>query len=290
MVTTRAQQHLQELPPGSIGIGLRSQHHAEVLTTCPSIGWLEAHTENYLSDGGFHIDALMRIRERYPVALHGVGLSLGSSDPLDLEHLAKVAAAIRRFEPIFVSEHLSWSSVEGRFANDLLPLPYTEECVDHVVRRIIQVQVSLDRQVLIENVSSYLQLQPSCMPEWQFINAVAAESGCGVLLDLNNIYVSACNHGFDPHEYLRSINPSCVRELHLAGHTAVQIEGRPLLIDTHGAPVCAEVWDLFRSALSHLGEIPTIIEWDTDIPALSTLLEEAHKADLITRSANVRAA
>jgi len=267
--------------PAQVGIGLRAQHHVDVLNGAPRIAWFEAHTENYFADGGAHVRALSAIRERYPLSLHGVGLSLGSTDPIDLAHLKLVRRALERFEPKLVSEHLSWSSVEGRFANDLLPLPYTEEAVRTVSEHVAQAQDFFGRQILIENVSSYLEFSCSRMREWEFLAAVAADSGCGILLDLNNIYVAACNHGFDPLHYLRGIDPKRVKELHLAGHSRVHLGGRELLIDTHGAPVCAAVWDLYRAALGLFGACPTLIEWDTDIPALEVLLTEADKARAI---------
>ncbi len=272
-----------------VGVGLRAQHHLDVLNgaldEAPQTAWLEAHTENYMADGGAHVRALSAIRERYPISLHGVGLSLGSCDPLDLAHLKRVRRALQRFEPTLVSEHLSWSSVDGRFANDLLPLPYTEEAVRTVSAHVAQAQDFLGRQILIENVSSYLEFSCSTLREWEFLAAVAAEAGCGILLDLNNIWVAACNHGFDPLHYLRGIDPSRVQELHLAGHSRVNIGGRELLIDTHGAPVCAEVWDLYRMALALFGARPTLIEWDTDIPALGVLMAEADKARAIAAQA-----
>jgi uncharacterized protein (UPF0276 family) len=267
--------------PAQVGIGLRAQHHLQVLNDTPQIAWFEAHTENYFADGGAHTEVLSAIRERYPISLHGVGLSLGSSDAIDLTHLQRVRRALTRYQPFLVSEHLSWSSVEGRFANDLLPLPYTEEAVRTVSEHVSQVQDFIGRQILIENVSSYLRFSCSTMSEWDFIGAVAAESDCGILLDLNNIYVAACNHGFDAQHYLRRIDPERVQELHLAGHSRLELEGRELLIDTHGSPVCAAVWDLYRSALGLFGARPTLIEWDTDIPALEILLTEAAKARMI---------
>jgi uncharacterized protein (UPF0276 family) len=276
--------------PAAVGIGLRAQHHWEVLNGVPQIAWFEAHTENYFADGGAHTRALSAIRERYALSLHGVGLSLGSSDAIDLEHLQRVRRALRRFEPFLVSEHLSWSSVEGRFANDLLPLPYTEEALRTVSEHVAQAQDFLGRQILIENVSSYLEFGCSTLSEWDFIAGVAAESGCGILLDLNNIYVAACNHGFDPQHYLRRLDPERIQELHLAGHTRQVIGGRELLIDTHGSPVCAAVWDLYRSALERFGARPTLIEWDTDIPALEVLLDEAAKARAIAAHAATEAA
>ena len=252
--------------PASAGIGLRAQHHLDVLSGAPRAGWFEAHSENYFADGGAHVEALMRIRARYPLSLHGVGLSLGSTDPWDRVHLEKLRRAIGRFEPGLVSEHLSWSSVDGRFANDLLPLPYTEEALRHSSARIAEVQDYLGRQILIENVSSYLQFNASSLTEWEFMAGVAGESGCGILLDINNIFVAAHNHGYECHDYLQGIPRGAVQELHLAGHSRVEFEGALLLIDTHGSPVCEAVWELYRAALRRFGEVPTLIEWDTDIP------------------------
>jgi len=271
-------------PPAALGaragIGLRAQHHLRVLSDAPAVGWFEAHTENYFADGGAHVEALARIRANFPLSLHGVGLSLGSTDPLDTLHLGRIRRAVNRFEPALLSEHLSWSSVGGRFANDLLPLPYTEEALRHVSASIAQAQDFLGRRILIENVSSYLEFECSRMPEWEFLGAVAAESGCGILLDLNNIYVAARNFGFDAQRYLDAVDPGAVQEIHLAGHSAVEFEGQELLIDTHGTPVCDAVWNLYRAALRRFGDVPTLIEWDTDIPALEVLTAEAAKADV----------
>jgi hypothetical protein len=276
--------------PARAGIGLRAPHHLRVLAESPPVAWFEAHTENYFADGGAHVDALMRIRSSYPLSLHGVGLSLGSADPLDTQHLRRVRRAVERFEPELLSEHLSWSSVDGRFANDLLPLPYTDEALRHVGARIAQVQDFLGRRILIENVSSYLQFECSRMPEWEFVAGVAAESGCAILLDVNNIYVAARNHGFDARIYLDAIDPSTVREIHLAGHSAMPFEGGELLIDTHGAPVCDEVWNLYGQALRRFGDVPALIEWDTDIPALEVLMAEAAKADALRAHVHALAA
>jgi uncharacterized protein (UPF0276 family) len=267
--------------PASAGIGLRALHHREVLAQSPNVAWFEAHTENYFADGGAHVECLSRIRERYPLSLHGVGLSLGSTDPLNAQHLARVKRAVERFAPALVSEHLSWSSVHGRFANDLLPLPYTEEALRHVSRRIAQTQDALGRQLLIENVSSYVSYRCSSLTEWEFLAAVAVESGCGILLDLNNIYVSSHNHGFACDDYLEGIPVDAVQEFHLAGHTRIERGGESLLIDTHGAPVCDAVWDLYRRALRRFGTLPALIEWDTDIPSLEVLVAEAHRADAL---------
>ncbi len=275
----------------SAGIGLRAQHHLQILAESPQVAWFEAHTENYFADGGAHVECLSRIRERYPLSLHGVGLSLGSIDPLSREHLAKLRRAIDRFEPILVSEHLSWSSVNGRFANDLLPLPYTDEALRHVSSRIAQAQDALARQLLIENVSSYLQYEASTLTEWEFVAGVAAESGCAILLDINNIYVAGHNHGFEGLEFLQGIPRHLVQEFHLAGHTrlAGTAPDRDLLIDTHGSPVCDDVWQLYRAALQRFGDVPTLIEWDTDIPEFDVLQAEASKADALRSEQHVAA-
>jgi uncharacterized protein (UPF0276 family) len=265
------------------GIGLRAQHHLAVLETKPPVAWLEAHSENYFAAGGARVACLDKIREQYPVSLHGVGLSLGSTDPLDAEHFARLKRAIDRFNPVRVSEHLSWCGAGGRFANDLLPLPYTDEAVRHVARRIADVQAELGRLMLIENVSSYMEYRMSSMPEWDFVAAVVAEAGCGLLLDINNVYVSATNHGFDAESYLAAMPTKAVGEFHLAGHYAAVAGGRDILIDTHGGPVSEPVWQLYASALRRFGALPTLIEWDTAIPELSVLVAEAEHASRIQR-------
>jgi len=275
---------------GAAGIGLRAPHHVKVATESPAAAWLEVHSENYFADGGAQIECLLKIREQYPLSLHGVGLSLGSTDELNTSHLAQLKRAIARFEPALVSEHLSWSSVQGRFANDLLPLPYTDEALQHVSLRIAQAQDALGRQLLIENVSSYLAFNASTLTEWEFIAGVAAEAGCGILLDLNNLYVAAENHGFGWRDYLNGIPMDAVQEFHLAGHTAVALEGRQVLIDTHGAPVCDAVWAVYREALRRFGRVPTLIEWDTDIPELEVLQAHARRADALAAAEHVRAA
>lgn len=272
------------------GVGLRAQHHELVIRDRPEIGWFEAHTENYFADGGAAVDALTRIRELYPVALHGVGLSIGSMDPLDIDHLARTKRAVRRFEPVLVSEHLSWSSVDGLNANDLLPLPYTHEARRHVVSRISQVQEYLGRQILIENVSSYLEFEFSEMSEAMFLQEVASAAGCGILLDVNNIYVAAQNHERDPYAYLEVISPPLVKEIHLAGHQEITLQGRPMLIDTHGTRVAEPVWQLYRCALQRFGRLPTLIEWDTDIPALAVLQQDATRANAMLEDGHAVAA
>jgi uncharacterized protein (UPF0276 family) len=276
--------------PAVAGIGLRAQHHLDILELRPPVGWLEAHSENYFALGGSQPRMLERIRVEYPLSLHGVGLSLGSVDPLDRRHLENLKRIVERFEPALVSEHLSWGSVSGRYFNDLLPLPYTVEALDHMVARVTQVQDYLGCQILIENVSSYLEFTCSSMSEPEFLSTLSARSGCGLLLDVNNIYVSAHNHGFDAREYIARLPPSAIREIHLAGHNRNKYGNRDILIDTHGTHVCPEVWALYAIAIQRFGDVPTLIEWDTDIPALPVLVEEAHKADSIRESLHARAA
>jgi uncharacterized protein (UPF0276 family) len=267
-----------------VGIGLRAPHLAQILDRRPALGFLEVHSENYFGDGGEPLAALERVRRDYALSLHGVGLSLGSTDPLDERHLARLESLVRRFEPALVSEHLCWSSAAGRHANDLLPLPCTEEALAHVVARIDAVQQRLARRILVENVSSYLQFEESTIPEWEFVAAAARRSGCGVLLDVNNIWVNAVNFGFDAYRYLEAIDPACVEEIHLGGFEA---DGERL-IDTHGARVCAEVWDLYAAAIRRIGARPTLLEWDTNIPELDVLLDEAARARAILAPARRR--
>ena len=261
------------------GIGLRAPHVRALLDSRPAVAWLEVHSENYFAEGGRAVAELLEVRRDYPLSLHGVGLSLGSSDPLDRGHLAKLKRAVERFSPMLVSEHLCWVSVGGSYFHDLLPLPYTEEALRHVVARIAETQEHLGRQILIENVSSYLDFEHSAIPEWEFLREAAARSGCGILLDVNNIYVSAVNHGFDPQLYIDSIPARDVQEMHLAGHAEKQVDGVDLLIDTHDRPVKGAVWELYAHALEVMGPKPTLMEWDTALPPLADLLAEATKAD-----------
>jgi len=232
----------------------------------------------------------LSLHGHYPLSLHGVGLSIGSTDPLDRQHLAKLKELIRRFEPALVSEHLSWGSVGGRYFNDLLPLPYTDEALYHLIARVAQVQDVLGRQILIENPSSYLQYIESAIPEWEFLVELAERTGCGVLLDVNNIYVSASNHGFDAGGYLRAVPRHLVREIHLAGFTVNRFDDGEILIDTHNRPVWPAVWALYRQAVQRFGPIPTLIEWDTDLPELAVLVDEVQRADAILEERHARAA
>lgn len=265
--------------PASAGIGLRTPHQDLIASERPPVAWLEVHSENYFADGGMQVERLMKVRSTYPLSLHGVGMSLGSTDPLDPGHLRRLKRLVAWSDPAFISEHLSWSSVEGIHLNDLLPLPYTEEALLHMIARVDQVQNYLGRQILIENPSSYLQFVHSQIPEWEFMDALSTESGCGLLVDVNNVYVSACNHGFNAHRYLSALPAGRVQELHLAGHSRAPHPDREILIDTHSTPVCAEVWALYEFALQCLGRKPTLIEWDNDIPPLEVLMEESDKAN-----------
>lgn len=272
--------------PARAGIGLRAPHYAELLARPRVSGWLEAHSENYFADGGAPHDYLERLRARYPLSLHGVGLSLGSADELDLRHLARLKRLVERYQPALLSEHLSWSSVDGQYLNDLLPLPYTEEALAQVCDHVRRTQDYLGRRILVENISSYLRFVESTIPEWEFLTAVATTTGCGILLDVNNVYVNAVNHGYDAVTFIDAVPPAMVEEIHLAG-----FERRgTMLVDTHGAPVAPDVWQLYRHTLRRVGRVPTLIEWDTDIPALDVLLAEAARADQILEAPHVLAA
>jgi uncharacterized protein (UPF0276 family) len=284
-VAARA-EHGTAAIPSRAGIGLRAPHCREIIDSRPDITWVEVHSENYFGDGGQPHQFLERIRRDYPLSLHGVGLGLGSVSPLDRSHLDKLAHLIDRYEPGLVSEHLCWGAAGGRHLNDLLPLPYTEEALAQLCGRIEQVQSHIGRQILLENVSSYLQFRHSTIPEWQFLAEVSSRSGCAILLDVNNIHVSAVNHGFDPLTYLAAIPAAAVQEIHLAGFDA----SGPCLIDTHGTAVADEVWALYRETIGRLGPRPTLIEWDTDIPPLGVLLGEAAKAAQILERVHAIAA
>ncbi|MCE3232025.1 MAG: Protein of uncharacterized function, partial [Rickettsiaceae bacterium] len=249
--------------PISAGIGLRQPHYNEVIDNLPDIAWFEVHSENFFCKGGMSLYILEKIRQNYPLSLHGVGLSLGSVDPVNKNHLQQLKALINRFEPGLVSDHISWSSIGGIFLPDLLPLPYTHESLENIVKNIQITQDFLGRQILVENPSTYLEFKDSEIPEVEFISEVIKQSGCGLLLDINNIYVSAINNNFNPYDYLSSIPIGIVKEIHLAGHFKKEIEGCTILIDHHGDYVTQEVWDLYSSAINRFGKIPTLIEWDT---------------------------
>lgn len=265
------------------GIGLRPAHHADFLANTPGFAWLEVHSENYFGEGGKALQSLEKISQHYPISLHGVSLSLGSADELNWQHLKHLQELIKRINPCLVSEHLSWSSINGHYFHDLLPIPYTEEFLKYLVTRIQQVQDYLQRQILIENISSYVQYHQSSIPEHEFLTNLAQEAGCGILLDINNIYVSANNLNMNTHHYIDGIPPALVQELHLAGFSKTKLHEKEVLIDTHNSCVTPEVWDLFAYAINKFGRKPTIIEWDSDLPSLDVLYAEAHRAESIMR-------
>lgn len=267
-----------------IGVGLRGPHVAEIRATRPAIGWFEVHSENYLGNAPA-LTALLDVRRNYPVSLHGVGLSLGSAQGVDAAHLQEVAELAQRVEPYLVSEHLSWSVTDGTYLNDLLPLPYTEDALDVVAGNVARVQEALGREILIENPSTYLRFLHSTIPEPQLLVALAERTGCRLLLDVNNLFVTCTNFDADPIDYLNAIPPDAVAEIHLAGHFRTGRMRPPLLIDDHGDVVCDDVWRLYRIALDRFGLVPSLIEWDRQIPPLSTLLGEARKAERIATEA-----
>ncbi|MGH8427319.1 MAG: MNIO family bufferin maturase [Gammaproteobacteria bacterium] len=273
-----ASRRAPEPVPAQAGIGLRPPHYEQILVERPALPFIEVHSENFFCTGGPALRTLEAVRNEYPVSLHGVGLSLGSADPLDRVHLGHLKALAERIDPALVSEHLCWCAIGGAHLNDLLPLPYTEEALAHVGKRVCEAQEFLDRRILVENVSSYLEFTDSTIPEWEFLAELAARTGCGILFDVNNVYVNAVNHGFDPYCYVDAMPAAAVGEIHLAGFTRKDPQGVPLLIDSHNRPVAEPVWALYAYALSRLGPKPTLIEWDRDIPPLATLLGEAAHA------------
>jgi hypothetical protein len=261
-----------------------------VIDERPPVAWFEVHAENFFAEGGPQLHLLEQVRRDYPLSVHGVGLGLGTTDPLDRGHLAQLRRLVERFEPGLVSEHLCWGAVDHRHHNDLLPLPQTEEALRHCIARVGEVQDLLGRRIAIENVSSYVRFADSTLSEWEFVAALARESGCALLLDVNNVYVSARNHGFDPAQYLRAVPAEAVAEIHLAGHSIERHGARELRVDTHGSRVCDEVWSLYRLALQRCGPVPTLIEWDTEVPALEVLLDEAATAQRLLEASRADAA
>ena len=269
--------------PVAAGVGLRFAHHRAVLDERPAAAWFEVHAENYMG-GGRPLAYLEAIRRDYRVALHGVALSLGAAEGLDARHLRRLAALADRIDADLVSEHLAWTASEGTHFPDLLPLPLTEESLGVVCRNVEHAQQVLGRKLLLENPSSYLRFRHSTISESEFIAAVAVRTGCAILCDVNNIYVSACNHGFDASAYLRALPAEAIGEFHLAGHRLRQFEdGRAIRIDDHGSRVAPEVWALYAEAVALFGPRPTLIEWDTDVPPLGVLLDEAARAERILR-------
>jgi len=259
------------------GVGLRTTHFPRVLDGTARVDWFEAISENFMIDGGRPLAVLERARTSCPLVLHGVSLSLGSTDPLNERYLQALRALVDRVAPAWVSDHLCWGSVGGRYAHDLLPLPYTEEALHHIVARLKTVQDRLGRQILIENVSSYLTFAHSAMPEWEFLAAVSEQADCGILLDVNNVYVSAVNHGFDAERYITSMPADRIGQIHLAGHS----DKGTHLLDTHDGHVVPAVWDLYRLAVRRCGRVSTLIEWDDRIPEWAVLCAEAERARTI---------
>jgi uncharacterized protein (UPF0276 family) len=268
---------MRSLPSLGHGIGLRTQHFPELLSASPPVDWLEALSENFMADGGRPLRVLERLRRDVPVVLHGVALSIGAMEPLSERYLADLDRLVRRIEPALVSDHLCWGSHRGQYVHDLLPLPYTEEALDHVAGRVQQVQDRLGRQILLENPSAYVAFNESTMREWEFLSELCRRADCGILLDVNNIFVSGNNLDFDPIAYLDGIPGDRVGYLHLAGHTD---RGR-FLLDSHAAPVPAEVWELYRQVLRRLGPVPTLVEWDDHVPPLEAVVAESRRAAAI---------
>jgi hypothetical protein len=269
-------------PPGlGFGLGLRPVHYTAVLETSPPVDWFEIITENYLVGGGRPLHFLDAIRARYPLVMHGVSLSIGSTAPLDRDYLAAVKRLAARCEPAWISDHLCWTGTDGRNLHDLMPLPYTEEALAHVVPRVQQVQEALGRTLVVENVSSYVSYSSSVMSEWEFLTALTRRSGCELLFDVNNVYVSSRNHGFAARDFIDGVPLEAVRQFHLAGHQDLGSH----VIDTHDAPVRDEVWELYRHALRRFGPISTLLERDDNIPPLAELVAELGQARAVAGAA-----
>lgn len=265
--------------PNAAGIGYKSRHFAELMETPGRIGWVEIHAENYMGAGGRPIAQLKALAEKFPISVHGVGLSIGGEAPLDTEHLARLRHLLGWLDPASFSEHLAWSSHDVGYLNDLLPLPYNEETLARVCRHIDQVQEAVGRRMLLENPSNYLEFNISTIPEVEFLAEIARRTGCGLLFDVNNVFVSATNQGTDPLSYINAFPLEHVGEIHLGGHSEDRDEeGRPLLIDSHGAPVVEPVWALYDHTIARGGPKPSLIEWDNDVPEFSVLRDEAARA------------
>ncbi len=267
------------------GAGLKPEHQRHILEARPDVGWFEIHAENYMGAGGPPHHFLERVRALYPLSVHGVGLSIGSAGGMAPGHLARLKAVVDRYQPFLVSEHLAWSTHDGIFMNDLLPLPYTEATLSLVTRHVDEAQTALGRRILIENPSTYLRFDGDDMPETDFLRALARRSGCGLLLDVNNVVVCAGNHGFDPRAYLDSFPHEHVGEIHLAGYAVLESDGEALYVDTHDRTVSAGVWSLFRDVIARRGANPTLIEWDSDVPAWADLQTEVRRAQSILQAA-----
>jgi uncharacterized protein (UPF0276 family) len=267
-----------------VGIGLRAPHYAEFLSdTPPLVPWLEVMSDNYLFTHGVVRDKLLAIRERYPMVLHGVGLNIGSVEPLDRQYLQALKKLRREVEPAWISDHLCWTGTENFHSHDLLPLPYTKEALIHIANRIQEVQETLGEAILIENISSYLQIDKADYSEAEFLNELSSRAGCFLLLDINNVFVNAHNHGFSAEAFLEKIDKRAVKQFHLGGFEPKQLSEQTIFIDTHGAAIHKPVWELFKKAVEKMGAVPTLVEWDNNIPSLEILLDEAKKAEAILR-------
>lgn len=285
MAMKTTDNHSDTIPPAAIpsepvGIGLRHPYYEEVLETDLNLGWIEVHPENYFG-GGAHRHFLKEARKKFQLSLHAVGLSLGSDQAVSKEHLENFKELIELYDPFNISDHASWSASGNAHLNDLLPLPYTQETLDRLARNVEQTQEYFGRRILVENPSTYIAYKENEMNEYEFMNRLSEKTGCGLLLDLNNIFVQAFNHDYDPFEYIDNVKVDAVGEMHLAGHTEHETEGGTILVDSHNMPVKKDVWDLYEHAVRKVGVVPTLIEWDQDFPELSYLVGEADKARAI---------
>lgn len=271
------------------GVCLKHQHYDHILAARPDVGWFEVHAENYLAEGGKPLQVLAWVREHYALSIHGVGLSIGSHAGLDTTHLDRIAALVERFQPQSFSEHLAWSTHDNRFYSDLLPVPYNRETEDTICAHIDQVQEALKRPMLLENPSNYLSLDTSTLSESELLSNIVTRTGCGLLLDVNNVYISAQNMGYSAEDYILSLPANAVGEVHLAGHAVDNSDpDDPLLIDSHDRAVCNAVWDLYEFTLNHFGPVPTLIEWDSDVPSWTTLLADMHQAEQLLHQTESR--
>jgi len=277
---------IQKNTLSGVGVGFRAEHFKYIEKHKPNIPWFEVLIDNYMMDEGASLYYLAKAAEQYPLAFHGVGMSLGSTDNLNKSYLFKLKKLIDEFKPVYVSDHLCWTSVNGYYSHDLLPMPYTDEAIKQLVCHITEAQEFLERRILIENVSSYLNFKDSVMQEWEFLKIISEEADCDILLDINNIYVSAVNHNADAMEYLKNIPVERIKEIHLAGYTEMGTH----LLDTHGESVHQPVWDLYQQAVAMFGAVPTLIEWDNDIPEFDVLAAEAKKAEIILQKVSSNAA